>query len=213
MLMMEEAPKSPVTGVAPSPVLSAPMEVETLGVTGHHLSYPPFTSNSYNTTQPFVSIDMPPVEQERSEALLEFVKDEEKTQREVERKERAKVVIIGAGIAGLSAAKELEEDGRFDVVVLEARNRIGGRIHTLKLPERQDRDGGVIHSSHVDLGASYMHGCDSKHPVYRIAKELGIRSDPSSSAETYSEQKCVWLNHETGKPIGARRVSFTLSEA
>ena len=40
-------------------------------------------------------------------------------------KTRSKVVIIGAGIAGLSAASELVQNGITDVIILEARDRIG----------------------------------------------------------------------------------------
>lgn len=39
---------------------------------------------------------------------------------------RAEVVVAGAGLAGLVAARELVAEGK-DVVVLEARNRVGGR--------------------------------------------------------------------------------------
>ena len=42
---------------------------------------------------------------------------------------RKKVIIIGAGLAGLSAATRLNELG-FETLIIEARNRIGGRIHT-----------------------------------------------------------------------------------
>jgi phytoene dehydrogenase-like protein len=42
------------------------------------------------------------------------------------------VVIIGAGVAGLAAGRRLTEAG-VRVTVLEARNRIGGRIHTLRV--------------------------------------------------------------------------------
>src|SRR4051812_30578875 len=45
--------------------------------------------------------------------------------------ERHDVVVIGAGVAGLAAADRLREEGA-DVVVLEARDRIGGRILTLR---------------------------------------------------------------------------------
>jgi len=41
-----------------------------------------------------------------------------------------KVIVVGAGFAGLRAATELEENG-FEVVVIEARNRVGGRVHSL----------------------------------------------------------------------------------
>jgi monoamine oxidase len=41
------------------------------------------------------------------------------------------IAIIGAGIAGLAAAQKLYANGFNDVIVLEATNRIGGRIHTI----------------------------------------------------------------------------------
>ena len=47
------------------------------------------------------------------------------------RAERHKVVVIGAGLAGLVAALELKRQGH-EVVVLEAQNRVGGRIYTLR---------------------------------------------------------------------------------
>ena len=58
------------------------------------------------------------------------------------------VLIIGAGAAGLAAARELVRSG-LEVTVLEARNRIGGRIHTLR----------EEHSSlPIELGAEFIHG-------------------------------------------------------
>lgn len=45
--------------------------------------------------------------------------------------ENVEVVIIGAGLAGISAAVKLVESGIENVVVLEAENRIGGRIHSV----------------------------------------------------------------------------------
>src|SRR5688572_29401158 len=57
------------------------------------------------------------------------------------------VVVIGAGAAGLAAARELVAAG-IDVTVLEARDRLGGRILTV-----HDRDIGAI-----ELGAEFLHG-------------------------------------------------------
>ena len=58
---------------------------------------------------------------------------------------RRKVIVIGAGISGLRAASVLHRHG-VDVVVLEGRDRIGGRIHTTRTP-----DGGVR-----DIGQSVL---------------------------------------------------------
>lgn len=61
----------------------------------------------------------------------------------------ADVVIIGAGVAGLAAATELVSAGK-QVTVLEARDRIGGRIFTLHPDDTQ---------APVELGAEFVHGC------------------------------------------------------
>lgn len=76
---------------------------------------------------------------------------------------RGRIAIVGAGIAGLAAASELRASGFEDVVVLEARDRIGGRIWTSTI-------GGLP----VDLGASWIHGT-TDNPISRIATENDIR--------------------------------------
>ena len=64
----------------------------------------------------------------------------------------SRVVIVGAGAAGLAAARWLQERG-FNPLVLEARDRVGGRIHTIEMD----------HGAPVDLGAAYIHGCDASY--------------------------------------------------
>lgn len=58
------------------------------------------------------------------------------------------VVVVGGGASGLTAARELVEHG-FSVAVLEARDRLGGRIATM---HRSDT------SSPLELGAEFVHG-------------------------------------------------------
>jgi monoamine oxidase len=75
----------------------------------------------------------------------------------------ADVVVVGAGVAGLAAARALVLDGQ-RVVVLEARDRIGGRTWT-------DSSIGVP----VDLGASWIHGIDG-NPLWALAPRFGIET-------------------------------------
>lgn len=46
--------------------------------------------------------------------------------------QKVRVCVIGAGVAGLGAAQRLAEAGVQDFVVLEAQERVGGRVHTVK---------------------------------------------------------------------------------
>jgi monoamine oxidase len=80
------------------------------------------------------------------------------------------VLVVGAGLAGLSAARDLQKAGA-DVVVLEARDRPGGRVEQTTLP-----DGRV-----VQLGGELVGGF---HTAYlELVAELGLTLRPSYVAE------------------------------
>jgi len=72
------------------------------------------------------------------------------------------VIVIGAGMAGLSAARMLAEAG-VRVVVLEAQNRIGGRIHTVL-------EGDTV----VELGAEFIHGRPPE--LWDLVAEAGLET-------------------------------------
>lgn len=76
-------------------------------------------------------------------------------------KKYGNVIVIGAGIAGLAAAQQLNSFG-FEVVVLEARDRVGGRIATF-------RKGPYI----ADLGAMVVTGLGG-NPVNVLSKQINM---------------------------------------
>ncbi len=77
--------------------------------------------------------------------------------------ERFDTIVVGAGVAGLTAARLLTRAGS-TVVVLEARDRVGGRVWT-------DRSGGHA----TDLGASWIHGVTDE-PVADAVTAFGMRT-------------------------------------
>ena len=83
-----------------------------------------------------------------------------------------KVIIIGAGLAGLSAAYELTQAGH-DVTVLEARTRPGGRVHTLRDP--------FAEGLYAEAGASRIP--NHHHFTLKYAELFGLPLDPFQRPE------------------------------
>jgi monoamine oxidase len=79
-----------------------------------------------------------------------------------ETEESKQVIVVGAGISGLKAARDLHDKG-WKVIVLEAQNRIGGRLKT-------NRETTIP----FDEGASWIHGSSARHPITREADSAGL---------------------------------------
>ena len=88
-----------------------------------------------------------------------------------------KVIVIGAGASGIAAASHLKNAG-FDVTVLEARNRIGGRILTdYKLAKHP-----------VELGAEFIHG--SEVLTWKLLKQHNLKAKkPIRDKQLYAHLK------------------------
>jgi monoamine oxidase len=84
------------------------------------------------------------------------------------------VLVIGAGAAGLAAAAELARGGR-KVLVVEARDRIGGRCLTRRLP-------GV--TAPVELGAEFIHG--RPQATFALMKKAGVTPVDSTRTQLVS---------------------------
>ena len=82
------------------------------------------------------------------------------------RKRHADVVVVGAGFAGLTAALRLKQAGK-SVLVLEARNRVGGRAHNAAIP------GGQI----TERGAAFI-GPTQDH-IAKLASDFGVGTFPT----------------------------------
>lgn len=91
------------------------------------------------------------------------------------------VLIIGAGISGLEAARLLKKNG-VKTLVIEARDRTGGRIHSIKT-----KNGHV-----VDLGAQWIHGVNGSipfgvlsNPIWDIVQEARIPTRATTGSDVH----------------------------
>ncbi|WP_299433097.1 FAD-dependent oxidoreductase [uncultured Meiothermus sp.] len=101
-----------------------------------------------------------------------------------------KTLVIGAGAAGLAAAQDLQK-ANHPVLVLEARHRVGGRIHT-------DRSFAAVP---IELGAEFIHS--SQVPTYPLPQQFGLQTIhftqqedtlvrlPSGNLRSVAEVGCV----------------------
>src|ERR1700704_3913464 len=96
------------------------------------------------------------------------------------------VAIIGAGAAGLGAARALENSG-LSTIVLEARDRVGGRAHTIVAAP------GII----FDAGCGWLHSAD-KNSFVKIARQLNFEID--KTRPPWREQ-----SFDTGFPLAERQ--------
>jgi monoamine oxidase len=84
------------------------------------------------------------------------------------------VIVIGAGAAGLAAAEALVRAGR-SVLVLEARDRVGGRVWTRRMP-------GL--AVPVELGAEFVHG--EAAVTHALLEKAGVGTVASGRAQRYA---------------------------
>ncbi|XP_063220731.1 spermine oxidase-like isoform X1 [Bacillus rossius redtenbacheri] len=102
---------------------------------------------------------------------------------------RTRVLIVGAGAAGIAAACRLAERGVHDFLILEAEDRVGGRICTKTF-------GGVV----TDFGCQWVHG-EKGNVVYELAGPLGLLED-----------SCVRLDHSLAFSAGSGLVDWATAQ-
>ncbi|KAL2634582.1 hypothetical protein R1flu_006061 [Riccia fluitans] len=79
----------------------------------------------------------------------------------------ADVIIIGAGMSGIAAGKTLTENGITNFLILEATNRVGGRIRNSDFAGYK-----------VELGANWVEGVNGEqlNPVWTLAQQVNLRT-------------------------------------
>jgi monoamine oxidase len=96
------------------------------------------------------------------------------------------VIVVGAGMAGLAAAIDLKTAG-FKVIIVEGRERVGGRVFT-------DNSLGELP---LDLGASWIHGIHG-NPIFQLARKFQIETAPTN-------YDSITRFAADGRPLGAAR--------
>ncbi|MBS2039627.1 FAD-dependent oxidoreductase [bacterium] len=108
------------------------------------------------------------------------------------------VLVVGAGVAGLAAARKLQENGK-KVAVLEARERLGGRVLTDQ----------TTFSRPFDIGAHWFHQEEpGQNPLAKWARSQGIQSIPDTThyasqelKEQAEKQSELWLKTPGDRPL------------
>src|SRR5690242_14992559 len=96
----------------------------------------------------------------------------------------ADVCVLGAGYAGLTAARRITQAGA-TAIVLEARDRVGGRVWTRPAPD----------GTPVDVGGTWLGPGQDR--AYALAAELGVTTYP-----TWNEGETVFAGRDTVKRFG-----------
>ncbi|KAI9091244.1 flavin-containing amine oxidoreductase-domain containing protein [Phlyctochytrium arcticum] len=111
---------------------------------------------------------------------------------------RTKVLILGAGVSGIAAARSLVENNIEDFLVLEARpDVIGGRVHDIQWPPKMD--------NRVEIGANWIEGVgDEEHfnPIEILAAKHNLTTTPTEWTDT--------VFRDAKGPIDAKVVNATV---
>ncbi len=108
-----------------------------------------------------------------------------------------RVVVVGAGLAGLVAAYELEQLG-WQVTVLEARDRIGGRVYTCRQ--------GFLEGQYAEAGGEYIDGLTVHSQMHRYIQQFGLELAAVTGA---TELGGTYYLEQQRLPLTERAIAIT----
>ncbi|KIM29805.1 hypothetical protein M408DRAFT_328625 [Serendipita vermifera MAFF 305830] len=120
------------------------------------------------------------------------------------------VIIVGAGMAGLSAAyRILTQRPSTKLLILEARERVGGRIWSIPFDKKKFGLEDTLEGGRsIDLGASFIHGVLG-NPLIPLAKKIGLPvkrtanpTEPNSAMRAFTADGKLVPPEETGELAG-----------
>jgi len=103
----------------------------------------------------------------------------------------AKVLILGAGIAGVTAAQRLESLGISDFLIVEAYHEVGGRLKSRRFGSSDhvstspSRGNDTLKS--IEVGAQWIQGYDKHNPIWGLARKHGVQTRLSDFTGSVSE--------------------------
>jgi polyamine oxidase len=101
----------------------------------------------------------------------------------------AKVLILGAGVAGITAAQKLESYGISDFLIIEAHHEVGGRLKSRPFGSHDHVSASQANDTlkSIEVGAQWIQGYHEQNPIWRLAKKHGIKTRLSDFAGSVSE--------------------------
>lgn len=109
------------------------------------------------------------------------------------------IIIVGAGLAGLAAAYKLTQANCRDFLVVEAQDRVGGRIQSIHQPD----------GCRLDLGAQWLHG-ERENPVYEWLESLGCIEGPEDDEVEFKGLFATQFGNEAPSSVTSRVLEILL---
>ncbi|XP_066283182.1 uncharacterized protein [Branchiostoma lanceolatum] len=106
---------------------------------------------------------------------------------------QTKVVVLGAGMAGISAAQSLNQSGLTDFVILEGTGRVGGRVRNVQLDGRT-----------VEISGNWVYGTSDDNPIWRM-----LETDNMTCIDT--SQNGIKVRNSSGHDVTSQWLTVAAS--